>query len=131
MKSRKQIGSVLKTVLVVLVWHFAVLAGGALLISTGFLKDTYLYYWLLDRNLWALVFGISLLLAIFRKVRAVCILSVAHLLGLILGTLFGPNPAGREFGFGHYGWAWWLFIMLAAGVFGIVSEWIFSRKNGK
>ena len=125
----KKIKSVIITCLLVIAWHLTILVGGILLHYCGIMNDIYLYSWLLQSNAWGLLFGISMALAVFDRKRILIILSVAHLLGLFCGTVFGPNPAGEEFGFGHYGWAWWIAITLIGLIVGAIWEIILLKKR--
>ena len=43
-------------------------------------------------------------------------------LGLVLGILFGPDPAGAAYGHGHYGWAIWIGVYLLALLAGLLTE---------
>ena len=43
-------------------------------------------------------------------------------MGLVLGILFGPDPAGAAYGHGHYGWAIWIGVYLLALLAGLLTE---------
>lgn len=50
---------------------------------------------------------------------SVSVLSGVHL-GILAAKIFGPNPAGAEFGFGHYGWFIWIIAFLFCVILGLV-----------
>ena len=57
------------------------------------------------------------------------VLSGVHL-GILIAEIFGPNPSGAEFGFGHYGWFIWIVVFLISVILGLVLQ-IRHRKRIK
>lgn len=91
-------------------------------------KHSYLYGWLLSRNLFWIAMAISVLPAFFGK-RIFSILTLtAFVLGIVFGMIFGPNPEGAAYGQGHYGWAIWGTMYLLSVAVGIFME-KFKRKG--
>ena len=68
---------------------------------------SYLYGWLLRQKLFWAALLISALPALWGKYRFSATASIGFALGLALGELAGPNPAGAPWGHGHDGWAIW------------------------
>ena len=68
---------------------------------------SYLYGWLLRQKLFWAALLISALPALWGKYRFSATTSIGFALGLALGELAGPNPAGTPWGHGHDGWAIW------------------------
>ena len=87
--------------------------------------DSYLIGWLFHNNLWFYSSLVSSIPTLFGKWKYSLITFVGFALGIPLGELFGRNPAGSEFGFGHYGWAIW------GGIFvlSIIMGTIFQKKK--
>ena len=87
--------------------------------------DSYLIGWLFHSNLWFYASYISAIPTLFGKWKYSLITFVGFALGIPLGELFGKNPQGAQFGFGHYGWAIW------GGIFvlSIIMGTIFQKKK--
>lgn len=85
-------------------------------------NQAYLFGWLLSSRLYWAAMAVSVLAALIGRWRFALTQLGAFGLGLLAGELFGPNPAGVPYGQGHYGWAIWGGIMLAAAVAGAVWE---------
>ena len=96
--------------------------------------DSYLIGWLFHSNLWFYASYISAIPAIFGKWKYSLITFAGFVLGIPLGELFGKNPRGAEFGFGHYGWAIWGGIFIISIIMGIIFEkkkLSFRAKQGR
>ncbi len=92
-------------------------------------QHTYLYGWLLHQNLFWYAMGISVLSALFGKIRFAAVATGGFAIGLLAGELLGPNPAGIATGHTHYGWLIWgivYVLSMAAGIF-----WELYNKNRK
>ena len=88
---------------------------------------SYLYGWLLRQKLlWAALL-ISALPALWGKYRFSATASIGFALGLALGELAGPNPAGAPWGHGHDGWAIWGGCFLLSLAMGGVLERLSRR----
>ena len=83
---------------------------------------SYLYGWLLHRNLFWMAVVISGVPALFGKYKFSYTTLFAFALGLFLGETLGENPAGAEWGMGHYGWAIWGGIFIVSVGMGIALE---------
>ncbi len=88
----------------------------------------YLIGWLLDSNLFWISMAISIIPSMFGKKYFSFSTLFGFSAGLLLGELCGRNPAGAEYGHGHYGWAIWLCIYLFSSVMGVVFEKLFKDK---
>lgn len=84
--------------------------------------DSYLIGWLFHNNLWFYSSLVSSIPAIFGKWKYSLITFAGFALGIPLGELFGKNPQGAEFGFGHYGWAIWGGIFILSVIMGAVFQ---------
>jgi len=91
----------------------------------------YLLGWLLHQNLFWFAAGISAFPAFLGKTRFSLITLCAFVLGLFIGEVFGKYPAGIPYGHGHYGWAIWCILFLAAIIIGIVVEIIIAKRISK
>lgn len=89
---------------------------------TGTDSKYYLFGWLAHQGLFWIAMAISALPALFGKYRFSVVTLAAFVLGIFVGELFGPNPAGAATGHTHYGWAIWSGIFLAAIITGAVWE---------
>lgn len=82
----------------------------------------YLFGWLLSSRLYWAAMTVSALPAFFGK-RCFPVITFVHAAaGILLGEVFGVNPAGAAYGQGHYGWAIWICLFLSSVVFGIIFE---------
>ena len=84
--------------------------------------DSYLTGWLMHNNFWLYASLISAVPALFGKWKYSAVTFIGFAAGIILGEIFGKNPAGAEFGFGHYGWAIWGGIFIISIVMGTVFQ---------
>ena len=89
----------------------------------------YLYGWLLSSNLFWCAMMVSVIPAIFGRVRFSGVTAVAFAAGWLAGELFGPNPEGAVYGHGHYGWAIWVCVFLVGMVAGAVWQRNTEIKN--
>lgn len=85
-------------------------------------QSSYLFGWLISKGLYLYASLVSILPALLGKYRFSLTALGAFCLGLLLGELLGPNPAGAAYGFGHYGWAIWGGIFLFSIPMGIALE---------
>lgn len=97
------------------------------LFSVDVRQLSYLYGWLLKRNLFWISMGISVIPALWGKYRFSGTTLLAFALGLLLGECLGENPASAPYGHGHYGWAIWGGIFLLSIPMGIILEKLFSQ----
>ena len=88
---------------------------------------SYLYGWLLRQKLFWAALLISALPALWGKYRFSAPASIGFALGLALGELAGPNPAGAPWGHGHDGWAIWGGCFLLSLAMGGVLERLSRR----
>lgn len=88
---------------------------------------SYLYGWLLRQKLFWAALLISALPALWGKYRFSATASIGFALGLALGELAGPNPAGAPWGHGHDGWAIWGGCFLLSLAMGGVLERLSRR----
>lgn len=128
-KSRRY--NTLKMTLFTILWYTLILLCGFGLHDLGWMADEYLFFWLLSSRSLLIVFAVSIVLSVIGWNRVVFSLAAACLLGLVSGTIFGPNPEGAALGMGHYGWAYWIFMELAGLIVGMILECIYSRKLRK
>lgn len=89
---------------------------------TGTNSKSYLWGWLIHNKLFWLALAISVVPAFWGKWRFSVTTAVMIFGGLLLGELFGPYPAGAEYGPDHYGWAIWLLCYFSSVVMGIIAE---------
>ena len=101
---------------------------GWLITATPSGNHSYLYGWLLIRNLFWYAMALSVVAGLLGKQKISVITSVAFLLGIVLGIIFGPNPEGAALGHGDYGWAIWGVTYLISIILGILAEH-FIKKN--
>ena len=87
----------------------------------------YLYSWLLHQKLFWAALLISDLPALWGKYQFSAAVTTGFALGLVLGELAGPNPAGAPWGHGHDGWAIWGGCFLLSLVMGGVLERLARR----
>lgn len=89
---------------------------------------SYLYGWLLHQNIFWVAMVISTVPALFGKKYFSFTSLLGFAIALLLGELFGYNPAGAAYGHGHYGWAIWGSIFAFSVVMGIILEKISKGK---
>ena len=95
---------------------------------TGTDSKYYLFGWLTHQGIFWISMLISLFPALFGKYRFSFVTFAAFVLGIFVGELLGPNPAGAAIGQTHYGWAIWGGIFLASIIAGIVWELLIKKK---
>ena len=83
--------------------------------------------WLLRQKLFWAALLISALPALWGKYRFSATASIGFALGLALGELAGPNPAGAPWGHGYDGWAIWGGCFLLSLAMGRVLERLSRR----
>lgn len=98
---------------------------------TGADSKYYLFGWLAHQGLFWIAMAISVIPALFGKYRFSVTTFAAFVLGIFVGELFGPNPAGAATGHTHYGWAIWGGVFLAAIIIGTVWELLIKRQTPK
>ncbi len=122
MKRKKQIPPGIWTVGAALLWLLPLVGGllgmKSVILSSKLMADLY----------WAAA-GVAVIPALFGKWRFSCAVFVSAFLGILLGEAFGPNPAGEELGFGHYGWAIWSVTVFAGLLFGIAMEVVSHKRR--
>ena len=97
------------------------------LLGSDPLQLSYLYGWLLRQKLFWAALLISALPALWGKYRFSATASIGFALGLALGELAGPNPAGAPWGHGYDGWAIWGGCFLLSLAMGRVLERLSRR----
>lgn len=85
-------------------------------------EHSYLYGWLLSRDLFWYAMAISVLPALLGKHGFSWITLLGFAVGLVTGILFGPYPEGAAIGHSDYGWAIWGAAYLASVVAGVIIE---------
>ncbi|MBQ6867326.1 MAG: helix-turn-helix domain-containing protein [Clostridia bacterium] len=96
--------------------------------------DSYLIGWLFHSNLWFYASYISAIPTLFGKWKYSLITFSGFALGIPLGELFGRNPDGAQWGFGHYGWAIWGGIFVLSIIMGVIfqkKKLDFRTKQGR
>ena len=119
----------LRSVLFSVIWYLLVFLIGFGIESLGLVERKYLIFWLLSSGVYWISFAVVLVLAVIGWRRAALSLDIACLVGLLAGEVFGPNPEGASMGFGHYGWAIWIAVMLAGLIAGMLWQIYESRKQ--
>lgn len=92
----------------------------------GWRSKYYLFGWLLSSRMYWIAMVISVVPAFFGKYRFSLVTLIAFFLGIFLGEWLGVYPPGIPYGHGHYGWAIWGGMFLAAIVAGILLEWLIA-----
>ena len=118
----------LRSVLFSFIWYLLVFLIGFGIESLGFVEKKYLIFWLLSSGVYWISFAVVLALAVIGWMRISLALDIACLVGLLAGEVFGPNPEGASMGFGHYGWAIWIAVMLAGLIAGMLWQ-IYERRK--
>lgn len=98
---------------------------------TGTDSKYYLFGWLTHQGLFWIAMVISVLPALFGKYRFSIMTFVAFVLGIFVGELLGPNPAGETTGHTHYGWIIWSGIFLMSITTCTVWELLIKREAPK
>ena len=83
---------------------------------------SYLWGWMVHHRAVWLCCAVSVLAAALGKRQFAVTTAVMFFLGILVGELFGPYPAGAAWGHDHYGWFIWLVCYGAALVVGAVTE---------
>lgn len=91
-------------------------------------EHSYLYGWLLSSRLFWYAMTVSVLPAIFGKLRFSLTTLAGFVLGLLAGMAFGPNPGGAATGHTHDGWLIWGVVFLVSAAAGIVAEKCGKRR---
>lgn len=91
-------------------------------------KHSYLYGWLLSSGLFWAALIISVLPSLWGNYKFSFVSFAGFVLGIILGMLLGPNPAGAALGQSHYGWAIWGAVYLVSLIAGIIAERKFKNR---
>lgn len=89
----------------------------------------YTFDWILNHRLYLLAAILVVVGVYFWRWRFSLSVFAGVFLGVLCGELFGPDPAGVEFGFGHYGWAIWLLFFLVSVLAGVAIEVFYSKKH--
>lgn len=101
----------------------------------GWLTSTdskyYLFGWLTHQGLFWIAMVISALPALFGKYEFSIMTFIVFVLGIFVGELLGPNPAGEATGHTHYGWVIWSGIFLTSIVIGAIWELPIKRQAPK
>ena len=118
----------LRSVLFSVIWYLLVFLIGFGIESLGLVERKYLIFWLLSSGVYWISFAVVLALAVIGWRRISLALDIACLVGLLAGEVFGPNPEGASMGFGHYGWAIWIAVMLAGLIAGMLWQ-IYERRK--
>lgn len=98
---------------------------------TGTDSKYYLFGWLTHQGLFWIAMVISVFPALFGKYRFSAVTFAAFALGIFVGELLGPNPAGEAIGHTHYGWVIWGGIFLVSIVIGTVWEFLIKKEMPK
>lgn len=88
----------------------------------GVVFESYPFSWLLQNGLFGLSMTVCLIPALFGRWKFSAAGTGGFALALLLGTLFGENPAGAAYGHDHYGWAIWGGVFLLSLAMGAVLE---------
>lgn len=115
---------ILRSVLFTVVWYLFVFLIGFCIEKTGLAESKYLILWLLSSGAYLTSIVVILAFSVIGWRRVALSLDIACLVGLLAGEVFGPNPEGASMGFGHYGWAIWIGVMLVGLVAGLTWEMI-------
>ena len=127
-KSRRRYKTI-RLVLISVVCYLIVLLLGFSIENLG-IVDKYLILWLLSSGVFPISFAVNLAFIFIGWNRTALTLDAACLIGLLAGEIFGPNPEGASMGFGHYGWAIWICVMIVGLVLGLLWEvWIAYKKR--
>lgn len=94
-------------------------------------EDSYLFGWLYTSRLVFPSVLITILPALFGWHRFSYTAFGGYQAGILLGMLFGPNPAGAFWGHTHYGWAIWGGIFLFSMVMGITLERLHKQRASR
>lgn len=116
---------------------FTLIIGVAFLISylvglfftLGLGKSSYTFDWVVRRRLFISSVILSTCPSLFGKYRFSSLGYTGSCLGILFGDAFGKNPAGAEFGFGHYGWFIWCITFLVSILIGIILEIVHNKKT--
>ena len=103
-------------------WLFTVKPSGS---------HSYLYGWLLDRNLFWYAMVLSTIPSLFGKHLFSYVSLVGFIAGLAAGIIWGPYPEGAAIGHDHYGWAIWGIVYLISLAVGIFIERIKKKTEKK
>lgn len=96
---------------------------------TGTDSKYYLFGWLTHQRVFWVAMVLSVLPALFGKYRFSIVTLAGFVLGIFVGELLGPNPAGAAIGQTHLGWLIWGGVFLASAVLGILREHLAGKKQ--
>ena len=91
----------------------------------------YLYGWLCQQGIFLFCLLLSSLPALAGLWRFGAVTFSGFVLGLLLGELLGPNPAGAAQGMSHYGWLIWGVIFFVSVLLGLFAELRARRRQAK
>ena len=89
----------------------------------------YLYGWLCQQGFFLYSMLLSVLAAATGFGRFGAMTLAGFSLGILLGELFGQNPAGAAQGAGHYGWLIWGAVFLLSALAGVLTEVLARRRR--
>ncbi len=90
-------------------------------------EHSYLYGWLLSSDLFWIAMAVSVIPAFFGKYKFSFVTTMAFVVGLAAGMIFGPYPEGAFTGNTHYGWAIWGVVFLLSVIVGIITECVVKK----
>ena len=90
---------------------------------------SYTFDWVVRRKLFLISSIIAACPSLFGKYRFSCSSFIGLCLGMLSGDLFGENPAGARFGFGHYGWLIYCAVFFVSVLVGILLEVWYHQKR--
>lgn len=89
----------------------------------------YLYGWLCQQGFFLYSILISVIPALWGRIRFGMTTFLGFFAGLVFGELFGQIPSGADPGMSHYGWVIWGCIFLLSIFAGILWEVFASKKR--
>ena len=109
-----------------------VLFGAFILIGRSVGKTSWTFLWIYRvKHIYNIIVAAPAA-CLFGKWRFAGLLWIGAIRGVLPGELFGPDPEGAEFGFGHFGWAIWcgtgILFMLGGIGLEIIHTWK-KRRN--
>lgn len=101
----------------------------SLLFGTDVNQFSYLFGWLIRTNLFWVAMVISVVTALLGKHHFSITTTFGFVVGLLIGEVFGENPAEQTYGQDHFGWAIWILIFLFTIIMGIILEKLKRKDN--